>query len=213
MSNFTKLLDIADKLLSEEGCPWDRKQTMTSLQQYFIEEVHELIEAIDENDMDKIVEEAGDVLYTIIFLAKIGENNSKFSIEDIIAAVSEKLIRRHPHVFGDNKVKDADEVVTLWNKVKATEKEKMERKGKFDNIPKTLPSITKAQKVIHIAKVDNSKWLEDKDKSCISEDELNKELLSLIVRAEFSGVDVDRAFNREVSAIMKSLDDNKNTGD
>jgi tetrapyrrole methylase family protein / MazG family protein len=125
MENFKKLLNIADTLLSEKGCPWDKKQTITSMKKYVIEEAIELNEAIEKNDIKNIIEEAGDVLYSIIFITKLAEKKKIFTLDDVLKTVTEKLIRRHPHVF-DNKsnfsIKDEKDVEILWKKIKQKEK-------------------------------------------------------------------------------------------
>src|ERR1700720_2855460 len=122
MEQFDELLHVAEKLLSPEGCPWDLKQTFQSLQPYVLEEAHEVIEAVDLDDDQKIVEELGDLLYTIIFYGKLAEKTRRFSMEQIVSTVKEKLIRRHPHVFGDVNVENVDEVVSNWEKIKKQEK-------------------------------------------------------------------------------------------
>ena len=122
MTKFKDLLDIADILLGEKGCPWDKKQTISSIKNFFKEEAEELVLAIDKKDEKNIIEEAGDLLYSIIFLSKIAEMENKFSIKDIIKSAKEKLIRRHPHVFSDVKVSSAKDVEKLWNEIKRKEK-------------------------------------------------------------------------------------------
>jgi len=111
MDDFKKLLEVADQLLGPNGCPWDLEQTYFTLQPYLLEEAHELIEAIDLQDPKKISEELGDVLYTLIFIAKIGEKKKDFSLMESAREVSEKLIRRHPHIFGDKKISTTEDVL------------------------------------------------------------------------------------------------------
>ncbi|MDN7229338.1 nucleoside triphosphate pyrophosphohydrolase [Planococcus sp. N064] len=117
---------IVAQLRSPEGCPWDREQTHESLRPYLLEEAHELIQAIEEQDDEAIAEELGDVLLQVFLHAQIGQDNGYFQLEDVLSAVSSKMIRRHPHVFGDAKVKDADEVVANWQAIKAQEKPAVE---------------------------------------------------------------------------------------
>lgn len=113
---------IVAQLRSPEGCPWDREQTHESLRPYLLEEAHELIQAIEEQDDEAIAEELGDVLLQVFLHAQIGQDNGYFQLEDVLASVSSKMIRRHPHVFGDAEVEDADEVVANWQAIKAQEK-------------------------------------------------------------------------------------------
>lgn len=115
---------IIAKLRSPEGCPWDREQTHESLKSYMIEEAHEVIDAIDRQDDEALVEELGDVLLQVFLHAQVGEDNGYFSIEDVLQAIGDKMIRRHPHVFGEDDVENADEVVKNWQDIKAQEKPK-----------------------------------------------------------------------------------------
>jgi tetrapyrrole methylase family protein / MazG family protein len=118
---FWKLREIIDKLRSPEGCPWDREQTHESLRKYLLEEAYELIDAINEGDIDHIIEELGDVLLQVMLHARIGEDEGYFSIDDVIQGISEKMVRRHPHVFGDEKAESARDVEETWQRVKKEE--------------------------------------------------------------------------------------------
>ncbi len=187
MEEFRTLLGIADQLLGPQGCPWDREQTFFTLQPYLLEETHELIEAIDLKDPSKISEELGDVLYALIFIAKLGEKEGSFGLADSIRTVSEKLIRRHPHVFGDQKISSSDEVVTNWEEVKKKEG----KKSPIDNIPPTLPALARAQKIIHKLRRQKSTIIEEK----IS-DNLGQRLWDLVKEAEEKGVDAESELRR-----------------
>ena len=124
MKNFNELLELADILLGEGGCPWDREQTFDTLKKYLIEEAREVIEAIDSKDWDNLKEELGDVLYNIIFIAKLAEYNNIFNINEVIDGIHKKIIRRHPHIFEDKKNISSSEVKKLWNEIKIEEKKK-----------------------------------------------------------------------------------------
>jgi XTP/dITP diphosphohydrolase len=139
---FKHLLDIIDEL--REKCPWDSKQTLESLRTLTIEETYELADAIIENDLDGIREELGDILMHILFYAKIGEEKKAFNITDVLKGISEKLIFRHPHVFGDKKVESAKEVEENWEQLKLKEKE---NKRVLSGVPKTLPALVKAYRM------------------------------------------------------------------
>src|SRR5579872_4545447 len=141
MKQFDALLEVADKLLSPGGCPWDRKQNFYSLQPYVLEEAHEVIEAVDSKDDKKIIEELGDLLYTVIFYGKLAELEGRFSLKEILEVIKEKLIRRHPHIFGDVKVEDADEVLRNWEAIKRQESGHEKRKSAVDGVPPTLPTL------------------------------------------------------------------------
>ncbi|GAE36574.1 nucleoside triphosphate pyrophosphohydrolase [Halalkalibacter akibai] len=145
---FNKLRDVISILRGPDGCPWDQKQTHQSLKKYFLEEVHEALEAIDEEDDDHLIEELGDVLLQVMLHAQIGEDDGYFSIRDVIFAVTEKMIRRHPHVFGEVTVNDADEVVSNWDEIKKMEKGQLnEKESLLTSIPKGLPALMEANMV------------------------------------------------------------------
>nr|WP_212963842.1 nucleoside triphosphate pyrophosphohydrolase [Siminovitchia fordii] len=148
LKEFSTLREIIADLRGPEGCPWDKKQTHLSLKKYLIEESYELLDAIDRDDIDDIIEELGDVLLQVMLHAQIGEDDGMFSIEDIVAGISEKMIRRHPHVFGDTKAENADEVVVNWEQIKAEEKGEPINKGSLlDQIEKGLPALLRAYEV------------------------------------------------------------------
>ena len=115
LDKFETLVDIIAKLRSPEGCPWDRKQTHASLREYLLEECYEALDALDEGDMDKLRDELGDILLQIMLHAQIGSENGEFTIGDVIQNLNEKMIYRHPHVFGNETVADADEVSRTGN--------------------------------------------------------------------------------------------------
>ncbi len=140
---FKELLDILDEL--REKCPWDKKQTNESLRTLTIEETYELADAIIKNDAQLIKKELGDVLLHIVFYAKIGSETSDFNMTDVIESLNEKLIYRHPHIFGDTKVADATEVEENWEKLKL--KEKGGNKTVLEGVPDSLPAMVKANRL------------------------------------------------------------------
>jgi XTP/dITP diphosphohydrolase len=141
LESFDRLLTIMDEL--REKCPWDRKQTFETLRHLTIEETYELADAIIENDVDNIKKEVGDILLHIVFYAKIGSETGNFNIKDVIDSLNEKLIRRHPHIYGDTNVKDADQVKENWEQIKLSEGNKSALSG----VPKTLPALVKAYRI------------------------------------------------------------------
>ena len=153
---FEKILDIMDEL--REKCPWDRKQTIESLRPLTIEETFELSDAITKNDYHNISKELGDILLHIIFYAKIGEEQGRFSIVDVIEELSNKLIYRHPHVFSDTKVKDAGEVIANWEQLKT--KEKDGNKTILSGVPDAMPSMIKAYRMQDKARAVGFDWTE-----------------------------------------------------
>lgn len=122
MKNFNDLVKLADTLLGPQGCPWDKEQTLDSLKKYILEEANEVVEAIDNKDFENLKEELGDVLFNIVFMSKLAEQSKKFDINDVIENVTKKLIRRHPHIFGDKKASSAQEVKDIWSEMKKEEK-------------------------------------------------------------------------------------------
>lgn len=140
---FGQLLDIMDEL--REKCPWDRKQTFESLRVQTIEESYELTEAILANDMDEVKKELGDLLLHIVFYAKMGSEQGKFDIADVINSLCHKLIYRHPHVFGDEKANSAEAVLQNWEQLKL--KEKGRKPSVLSGVPKSLPALVKAYRI------------------------------------------------------------------
>lgn len=141
LSAFNRLLDIMDDL--REKCPWDKKQTLESLRHLTIEETYELGDAILDNDLQEIKKELGDVLLHIVFYAKIGSEKQAFDIADVANAISDKLIDRHPHIYGDVEVKNEEEVKQNWEKLKLKEG----NKSVLEGVPKSLPALVKANRI------------------------------------------------------------------
>lgn len=189
MDAFNELLAVSDILNSPNGCPWDNKQNFTTLQPHLLEETHELVEAVDADDDPMIIEELGDLLYIIIFYCKVAAKEKRFSLDDVIHTVKEKLIRRHPHIFADVQVKDAEEVSKNWERIKKDEKNHSDRKSALDGIPKTLSLLMKAQKVMkRLKKADFPLELDSQD--------IGDQFLALIAKAEEQEVDAESALRR-----------------
>lgn len=143
--NLEELIKIIEILRSENGCPWDREQTHTSLRPNMIEEAYEAVDAIDEKSASHLKEELGDVLLQVLLHSQIASENDEFNIEDVAKELKDKLIHRHPHVFGNTKVNSADDVVVNWDKLK--QEEKKERKSQMDGISKSQSALMTAQKI------------------------------------------------------------------
>jgi nucleoside triphosphate diphosphatase len=175
------LLKIMAKLRSPNGCPWDREQTHLSLRRHAIEEVYELIDAIEARDDHEMAEELGDLLLQVVFHAQMAKERGAFDFEKVCRVLVEKLIRRHPHVFGTTKVKNVDEVWANWEKIKRAEKvgTKSERKSAFDGIPKHLPALLRAEKLLKKAKKADLFAAEKSSKRKFSKTSLAKELFEL----------------------------------
>jgi len=171
--SFEKLVQIMDEL--REKCPWDRKQTIQSLRQMTLEESYELVDAITENDWKSISEELGDLLLHIVFYSKIAAEQNQFSIEDVINGISQKLIDRHPHIYGNVEVQNDEDVKRNWEKLKLKE-------GKLSilsGVPKTLPALIKAMRLQEKAKQVGFEW-EDKDQVWEKVKEEENELMQAI---------------------------------
>jgi len=193
-----------------DQCPWDRKQTMETLSSLTIEETYELIDAIENKDLNNVKEEIGDLLLHMVFYAKIGEEQKAFTIEDALNSVCDKLVRRHPHIYGDLKVKDDIEVKKNWEKIKMSEGKKSILQG----VPNALPALIKAQRMQEKAGQVGFEW-ENKDqvwekveeemaefKTAVQSgihkdktDEFGDLLFSLINYARFLDIDASRALD------------------
>jgi len=141
LAAFDRLLTIMDELRSQ--CPWDKKQTIQSLRHLTIEETYELGDAILENDLDEVKKELGDLLLHIVFYSKIGSESNDFDIADVANSISEKLINRHPHIYGDVKVDNAEDVKQNWEQIKLKEG----KKSVLEGVPKSLPAMVKANRI------------------------------------------------------------------
>ncbi len=145
-NTYEGVAQILERLLGPDGCPWDKKQTRESLTEMLLEECYELIEAIEEGDAGKMVEELGDVLFHVMFQMRLGEESGAFTREDVLGVLVDKLLRRHPHVFGDKQVADADEAIASWDEVKRQERA-ASGASILDGAPKNMPALAYAQAV------------------------------------------------------------------
>ncbi len=141
------LLDVMEKLRSQEGCPWDKEQNHESLKKYLIEESYEVLEAINKKDDVELTEELGDVLFQIVFHSQIGKEEGFFNINDVINGVCDKMIKRHPHVFGDIEVNNSEEVITNWDALKKKEQGLKTHTDELRHVAQTLPALMRAAKV------------------------------------------------------------------
>ncbi|MGF7184178.1 tetrapyrrole methylase family protein/MazG family protein [Desulfitispora alkaliphila] len=141
------IVDVMAKLRGEGGCPWDREQTHESLKRYLIEETYEVVEAIEENNMNKICDELGDLLLQIVFHAQIGKENHVFDILDVVQAITDKMIRRHPHVFSDECAETADKVLANWEEIKKQERADEGDEPTILQVPNQLPALMRAEKL------------------------------------------------------------------
>jgi XTP/dITP diphosphohydrolase len=207
---FERLIDIISEL--REKCPWDQKQTIESLRYLTIEETYELSDAIIDNDMEEVKKELGDIIMHVVFYAQIGFERKEFAIDDVINSVCEKLIRRHPHIYGDVVVQDEEEVKRNWEQIKLDEG----KKSVLEGVPKSLPAMVKANRIQEKARGIGFDWdkqeqVWDKVKEELSElqtevengadharieDEFGDVLFSMINYSRFIGVNPEDALER-----------------
>jgi len=157
---FTQLVGILDALRSENGCPWDKIQNEKSILDYFLEEVYEAVDALERNDLQAFSEELGDVLMEIVFFARIFKEKGEFSISDVLEGINQKMIRRHPHVFGREVIKGSQAVLDEWNKRKKAEKKRI---SYFDGLPKNAPALLTAFQIGRLASVQGFDWKKPED--------------------------------------------------
>ncbi|MBC8003680.1 MAG: MazG family protein [Opitutaceae bacterium] len=183
------LLNVMARLRSPEGCPWDREQDHLTLRFHAVEEVYELLDAIEAGDDHEMLEELGDLLLQVVFHCQMANERGAFDFEKVARNLTDKLIRRHPHVFGDVKVKNVDQVWANWEKIKKAEKQgtKHERPSALDGIPRHLPALLRAEKLVKKAR--KAKLAVDKDKSPRrpAKAALAKELFQLTAFAQQQG--------------------------
>jgi XTP/dITP diphosphohydrolase len=192
------LLKVMARLRSPNGCPWDREQNHKSLRWHAVEEVYELIDAIETGDDHEMVEELGDLLLQVVFHCQLALERSAFNFEDVARHITDKLIRRHPHVFGKLKVKDVDEVWANWEKIKHTEKHgtRHARPSALDGIPKHLPALLRAEKLMKKAR--RAKLVGNRSgKNKLTRDNLGKRLFELVVTAQAKGWSAEDALRAE----------------
>src|SRR5947199_5107577 len=156
---FERLLDVMARLRGPDGCPWDREQTRTSLKPYLIEEAYEVLEAIESGRIDPLQEELGDLLFQVVFHARLAEEQGEFTMADLLRQLIDKMVRRHPHVFGDASVGTANEALAQWEAIKQREAdERGQPRSVLDGVPRALPSLLRAQRVQSKAARVNFDW-------------------------------------------------------
>jgi len=210
LAAFERLLDIITEL--REKCPWDRKQTIESLRYLTIEETYELSDAIIDNDMEEVKKELGDLIMHVVFYAQIGFERKEFSIDDVLNSVCDKLVRRHPHIYGDVEVHDEEDVKRNWEQIKLAEG----KKSVLEGVPKSLPAMVKANRIQEKARGIGFDWdkqeqVWDKVKEEMQElqteiengadharieDEFGDVLFSMINYSRFIGVNPEDALER-----------------
>jgi MazG family protein len=213
---FESLLALMARLRGAGGCPWDREQTRASLKPYLLEEAYEVLHAIDESSRDHLVEELGDLLFQVVFHCQIGSEQGEFTMADVLDRLSDKMIRRHPHVFADRAVADAREALAQWERIKNEEGDSAGgSRSALDGVPPTLPALLRAQRLqvkagrvgfdwtswrnawakVHEEMAELEDTLEGGDASRISE-ELGDVLFSMVNVARLRGVDAEECLRQ-----------------
>ncbi|MFO7936480.1 MAG: nucleoside triphosphate pyrophosphohydrolase [Kiritimatiellia bacterium] len=223
-----KLLDVMRKLRGPDGCPWDREQTVSSLKPCLLEECHELLEAMNGDDTALHIEELGDVLLQVVFQCIIREQEGTFTFDDVARAITAKLVRRHPHVFGDVNVNGSGDVLKNWEQIKQLEKKDKPEHSALDGVPATLPALLKAQRMQSKASRVGFDWkhaagaidkiyeeidelieaLENKDAE-ETQKEVGDLLFSVVNYCRFIDVDAESALeltNRKFSSRFKAVE-------
>jgi tetrapyrrole methylase family protein / MazG family protein len=207
MKEFDELLEVTDKLLGPGGCPWDQEQTLHSLRHCVVEETYELIEAIDSEDNSHILEELGDFLFNAVFFCKVAEKEERFKMKEVLDVITQKLIRRHPHVFGDAKIKTVDELYVQWEKIKKEEKGKTHRKSALDSIPKKMPALSRAGKALKKMVKSHYPHLPDvsTQKTFQNEEALGQALLRMVAVAQAQDLDAELALRKALASLEKEF--------
>lgn len=209
-SKILKLIETVHRLRAPGGCPWDREQTHQSLRPYLIEEAHEVLEVLDQIDPDDKVkdpeiqanlkEELGDLLLQVLLHSELAREQGAFDVEDVADNLNQKIIRRHPHVFGDQKAKDAKEALQSWEKQKALEKKK-ERESVLDGLPKNLPALQRAERIIEKVSSVGFQWKDLKAPL----DKVLEEFQELRNEIETSGLNPNKAQKNRIASELGDL--------
>ena len=207
---FVEFVEIVEKLRGENGCPWDKAQTHKSVEKNFIEEVYEVIDAIEYGKFSELKEELGDVLLQVVFHAQMAKEENEFDIEDVIDAISQKIVYRHPHVFGNVKVTGVEDVLKNWEALKKKEKE---TKSVLEGVPRHLPALIKAYRVGEKVAQEKLDWDTSEDvfskldeeikelkyaKAEDREEELGDVLFTVVNIARKEDIDPHRALNKTI---------------
>ena len=200
-----ELLDVMAKLRSPEGCPWDREQDHKALRFHAVEEVYELIDAIEAGDDHEMLEELGDLLLQVVFHCQLARERGAFDFDEVARHIVEKLIRRHPHVFGDSEARTVDAVWAQWEQIKHAEKKgtKHERPSSLDGIPKHLPALMRAEKLVKKAR--KAKLIEQPSVKPRNKTALARHLFDLAAYAQHKGWSAEELLRAEIQRQESAL--------
>jgi tetrapyrrole methylase family protein/MazG family protein/ATP diphosphatase len=213
-ATIVRLVGVMRRLLAPDGCPWDREQSFETLRKYALEEACEVIDAIDSGDRAALREELGDLLLQVVFQSELARREGSFAIDDVVAGIIDKLVKRHPHVFGDLEARDADEVLSNWEKLKAQEKGE---RGILGGVPRSMPALTRAQRIGEKVSRVGFDWEDqrgsrakvaeelgeldramDQGNARAIEEEMGDVLFALVNLARHLGVDAEGALRRTI---------------
>ena len=201
------LLKVTAKLRSPRGCPWDRQQNHRSLRFHAVEEVYELMDAIENGDDQELSEELGDLLFLVVFHCQLARERGAFDFERVARRITSKLVRRHPHVFGNVKVKDVQEVWANWEKIKSAEKRgtRQARSSALDGIPKHLPALMRAEKLFKKARRANLLVAAPSNQSRLGRKALARQLFKLARQAHAHGWSAEDLLRGEIARHERAL--------
>jgi len=218
---YEDLLDIVKTLRGEGGCPWDMEQTHQSIKHDIIEEGYELIEELDGENWEKVADESGDLLLQIVFHAQIGREKGEYNMDDVINAVCRKLVHRHPHVFGDTKVKDSDEVLANWAQIKRDDRGQKTVAQDMAEVSKYLPALMRTEKIQNKAEKGGYVFSEpvfaadsianmmnvmlSGNDAAVAEKYIGKMLFEIVAVAQKMGVDAETALSKHTEAFIQEF--------
>ncbi len=192
------LCRLVKTLRGKNGCPWDQKQTPESVGIYLIEEVFELVDAIERGDSEQVCEELGDVLFHIVFIAGMFEEHGAFDLSDVAGTIYEKMVRRHPHVFGETELNSSVEVSQNWHKIKRSEKKNSKNRSLLDSVPAKLPALMRAYRISDRAAKSGLEWLE------LAENQVNMDPVLIGLQAKLDNHDSQHAI-RQIGDLFFNL--------
>jgi XTP/dITP diphosphohydrolase len=205
-SPISELIDVMSRLRAPDGCPWDREQDHKSLRFYAVEEVYELIDAIESGDDHEIEEELGDLLLQVVFHCQLARERGAFDFDSVCRRVAGKLVNRHPHVFGNNKLKTSDAVLAQWDQIKRAEKQgtRHERPSALDGIPRRLPALLRAHELLKKAR--RAKLIQEPQQRPVrTKSNLARELFDLVENAQRQGWNAEALLREETQKRERAL--------
>ena len=200
---------IMEILRSENGCPWDREQTHTSIRQDLLEEAYETAEAIDCNSDEMLCEELGDLLLQVMFHSRIAEEEGGFTVDDVYTGVCKKMIERHPHIFGDVTVKNVDDVLTNWDAIKQSKKNRDTLKEQLEGVCKALPALMLASKYVSKCAKAGVELGVGEDYGDLTEERVGDILFGVVAAAKLKKIDPELALQRKCQRFLEEFEGGK----